>query len=158
MSDPVETTQQAQQAAEQAAALTGGGILTVAGVLAAVRHLYVAVFGTRAERDAARVAEADAGTRAAAVVVEALEDQREETVRTRAQRDTCEERLAVMDMRMRDVERQLSEHMAMCVPRMARMEREQELSRTMLNDYMHSTPPPRYTGDDVRAAMAREEG
>lgn len=155
MTDPAETARVTAEATQQTTVLAGGGLFTVAGILAAAHRLYVAVFGTRAERAAARVAEADAGTRVATVAIEVLSDEREETQRTRAQRDMCEERLAQMGERMGALERRFSEHMATCGPRMERMEWEQRQSRAMLHDYMHSTPPPRYTGDDVMAEMGR---
>lgn len=160
MSDPVETAQQAQHAAEAGAAIGAGGMLGAVGVIGALAKLWQAIFGTRKERAEAKAAEAAPNERAADLAIRIAEDEREETARTRHRAETCEERLAVMDTRMRDLERRVSHHETVCVPRIAHLEREHESARTMLADVMrHASTPPSglYTPEDVRAALRAEE-
>ena len=159
MTDPIETAQQAQHAAEAGAAIGAGGMLGAVGLIGALAKLWQAIFGTRAERAAAKAQEADAAARLVDVATDIAESSREETVRTRAQRDTCEERLAAMESRLRAVEAIATEH-ATCGPRIAHLEREARISRQMLADLMRSgsTPPSGlYVPDDVRAALAAQE-
>jgi chromosome segregation ATPase len=125
-------------------------------VIGAIAGLWRTVFGSRKER-------IDANERAAEIALKAAEhaDERaeraddESAVHKRAL-GTCEEQLRAMGTRIDRLEREHST----CGPRIARLESEARLSRTMLADLMrnHSTPPSGlYVPEDVRAAMAQED-
>ena len=117
----------------------GGGIVGVV-VGAAVK-----IFGSRPERDASTQAAAD----------EWQELHRECKGEVSALRD----RLDAQDKRLQELERVSLEHVT-CGPRIAQLESEQAIARQMLGDLMRnaSTPPPSYTGDDVRAALEESNG
>ena len=155
MTDPVQTTQQTSDA------VTATGVLGVIGVfLGAVAGLWRTVFGTKAER-------ADASERAAEIALRAAEHADERAERAdeshRMALGTCEEQLRAMRHQQAEdrarIDRLEREH-STCGPRIAHLEQEARLSRTMLADLMRnaSTPPSGlYVPDDVRAAMAQED-
>ena len=155
MTDPVQTTQQTSDA------VTATGVLGVIGVfLGAVAGLWRTVFGTKAERQ-------DATERAAEIALRAAEHADERAERAdeshRMALGTCEEQLRAMRHQQAEdrarIDRLEREH-STCGPRIAHLEQEARLSRTMLADLMRnaSTPPSGlYVPDDVRAAMAQED-
>ena len=133
------------------AAVGAGATALVGGI--------VKLVGSPKERAEAKREEADAAARLVVVATDVAEEAREDTRRVRVERDDCQTRLAAMDVRVRALEAGLAEH-ATCGPRIAHLEREQEISRGMLHDLLRnaSTPPSGlYTGDDVRRAVAAEE-
>lgn len=176
MSDPVETTQQAQQAADQVAAITGGGILTAGAILAGIHRLYVAVFGTRAEREAAKLAAAqqhaaderaddNALERGAELALRVAARSDEQTQRTQAELGTCQEQLSVMRAEQA-VDRAriaaLEEETLRCARESAAMRRELELMRAALDGALDgllrgdTTPPPRDMPTPAAVAARKE--
>ena len=155
MTDPVQTTQQTSDA------VTATGALGLVGViLGAITALWRTVFGSKAER-------ADANERAAELALRAAEHADERAERAdeshRMALGTCEEQLRAMRHQQAEdrarIDRLEREH-STCGPRIAHLEQEARLSRTMLADLMRnaSTPPSGlYVPDDVRAAMAQED-
>jgi hypothetical protein len=158
VTDPVQTTQQTSDA------VTATGVLGVIGVfLGAVAGLWRTVFGTKAERTDANERAAELALRAAEHADERAERADEATANHRVALGTCEEQLRAMRQQQADdrarIDRLEREH-STCGPRIAHLEAEARLSRTMLADLMRnaSTPPHGiYTPDDVRAAMAATE-
>lgn len=147
MSDPIESSQP-----EIIARILGAVTL----VLGAIAALWRTIFGSKAERADASERAAEIALRAAEHAGERAERADEETANHRLARATCEEQLRAMGAR---IDRLEAEH-ATCGPRIAALEREQRLSRQMLDDYMRtgSTPPPARmpSRDDVRRAAAKE--
>lgn len=154
MSDPVEITQQANNV-QQAGGWPGliGALAGAAGVLGGLWRI---IFGSRAERVEANERAAEIALRAAEHSEERAERADEETASHKRALGTCEEQLREMRRRMDAVEAALEEHAA-CGPLIASLRSEIELARTFVRSAMGSTPPPRYTGDDVRTAMAAQE-
>ena len=141
-----------------AATATGGGLLVL--ILGAVAGLWRTVFGTKAECQ-------DATERAAEIALRAAEHADERAERAdeshRMALGTCEEQLRAMRHQQAEdrarIDRLEREH-STCGPRIAHLEQEARLSRTMLADLMRnaSTPPHGiYTPEDVRAALAAQE-
>ena len=166
MTDPVQTTQQTSAVVDSAGG-PGGIIGAVLGALTVLGGLWRIVFGTKAER-------ADALERAAEIALDNAEHANErakhadeESAVHKRERMTCEEQLIAMraEIKARDAAtaeafRLMREDLNTLRAENATLRREQEIARGMLADLMRnaSTPPPgRYTGDDVRAAMAAEE-
>ena len=158
MTDPVQTTQQTSDA------VTATGVLGHALVfLGAVAGFWRTVFGTKAERQDANERAAELALRAAEHADERAERADEQTASHRMALGTCEEQLrSVRQQQAEDrarIDRLEREH-STCGPRIAHLEQEARLSRTMLADLMRnaSTPPSGlYVPDDVRAAMAQED-
>lgn len=160
MSDPVETSQP-----EIIARILGA--LTL--VLGAIAALWRTVFGSKAER-------ADALERAAEIALRNAEHAERDAARAeadtksvRVERDDCTARLAAHEersareraedrARIAALESGLAEH-ASCGPRIAHLEREQEIARGMMRDLMRldSTPPRNPHPNAVRAELARKE-
>lgn len=160
MSDPIDVATQTTQTIADNGSASHAIWAVLGGVVVKVVEALAKLIGTRKERAEAEAAEAAPNERAADLAIRIAEEEREETARTRHRAETCEERLAVMDTRMRDLERRVSHHETVCVPRIAHLEREQELARTMLADVMrHASTPSSglYTPEDVRAALRAEE-
>ena len=106
---------------------------------------------------------ADIALRAAEHAEREAERADEQTASHRVALGTCEEQLRAMRQQQAEdrarIDRLEREH-ATCGPRIAHLEQEARLSRTMLADLMRnaSTPPSGlYVPDDVRAAMAQED-
>lgn len=168
MSDPVETVQQAQQHAPDLATLAGWvGMLTA--FLGTVAGLWRALVGSPKERAEARAHDAEATERIVEAAADVIEAQREDTRRVRVERDDCTARLAAHEersareraedrARIAALEAGLAEH-ASCGPRIAHLEREQEIARGMMRDLMRldSTPPRNPHPNAVRAELARKE-
>ena len=159
MTDPVQTTQQTSAVVDSAGG-PGGIIGAALGALTVLGGLWRTVFGTKAERQ-------DATERAAEIALRAAEHADERAERAdeshRMALGTCEEQLRAMRHQQAEdrarIDRLEREH-STCGPRIAHLEQEARLSRTMLADLMRnaSTPPHvLYTPEDVRAAMAQED-
>lgn len=155
MTDPVQTTQQTSAVVDSAGG-PGGLLGMILGALTVLGGLWRIVFGTRKERIDANERAAELALKTAEHSEERAERADEESAVHKRERATCEEQLRAMGARMDRIEREHST----CGPRIAHLEREQEIARGLLRDLMRnaSTPPHGlYTGDDVRAAMAQED-
>lgn len=139
----------------------GVGTGLLGAIIGATLSLVSKLVGSPKERAEAKREEADA----TAVIVDAAKDvieaQREDTKSVRAERDDCTARLVAHEKRsakeraedrerIAKLEAGLAEH-SRCGPRITSLERQVERLT------MQSTPPIGYTGDDVRAEMARLE-
>lgn len=161
MSDPAEIAQQAQHQASvvQQAGGWPGFFGALAGALGVLGGLWRIIFGTRAERAEAEAQEDDALKHAAAIALRQAERADEETARHRVERDDYAARMDAMG-RVIDSMRQdiadLKRGREECEQQNEALRREVRDARRLLDGLlMTSTPPPRYTGDDVRAAMPR---
>ena len=154
MTDPNDITQ--ASAVVDSAGGPGGIVGAVLGALTVLGGLWRIVFGTRKERTDASERAAEIALRAAEHADERAERADEQTANHRVALGTCEEQLREMRAEIRLMRADLDALRA----ENAKLRREQEVARGMLADLMRnaSTPPPgRYTGDDVRAEMARLE-
>ena len=126
---------------------TGAGVL-LGGLASAVVAGVVKLVGSRKERSA--------DTQGAADEWQQLHgDCRREVREMHGLFISQNARITQLVERVTGLERVSQDH-EQCGPRIAHLEREQSIARTMLHDLMrHTSTPPAgtYTGDDVRAAM-----
>ena len=162
MTDPVQTTQQTSAVVDSAGG-PGGLIGMILGALTVLGGLWRIVFGTKAERADALERAAEISLRNAEHADERAERADEQTATHRVALGTCEEQLRAMWHQQAEdrarIDRLERKH-STCGPRIAHLEQEARLSRTMLADLMRnaSTPPSGlYVPDDVRAALAAQE-
>ena len=159
MTDPVQTTQQTSAVVDSAGG-PGGIIGMVLGALTVLGGLWRIVFGTKAEQIDANARAAELALRAAEHAGERAERADEATANHRVALGTCEEQLRAMRHQQAEdrarIDRLEREH-STCGPRIAHLESEQRIASAMLADLMATTPHGRYTGDDVRAALAAQE-
>lgn len=162
MTDPNDITQ--ASAVVDSAGGPGGIVGAVLGALTVLGGLWRIVFGTRKERVDANERAAEIALRAAEHADERAERADEETASHRRALGTCEEQLAAMraEIRARDEAtaeafRLLREEVAALHAENATLRREVTDARRLLDGLLRtgSTPPPRYTGSDVLAAMAQ---